>query len=413
MSRYLVLCAVVACGGSSTGTAFDAPPADTRQAVDGPPQCADAAPPTSAIDCTTQSCSPLSITNDPPSTNSGTFAGLLDPSVAHDPAVSGQLWLAYSWAHTVAGTDLQNNPIEMGVIETHLAASSNSGASFGDPAVLWPAVPTLDPEGSGQMGMMNSETPSIATITSGSTTTWYGAHLVYFQQAEQGYNPKYGTSWTIHVAAASSPAALGSAAATVLGVSTTAAVYAPNARLDVLAELPITQCSVLNNPTLFTQDGTLYLIVECIAVTGSDGIDAAHSTIQVFATTPSGAPTSWTWRHAGVLADHSLAIQLDADTIQQPDVSLARDGTPILIVSPATLDAGPGGAAVPLGCAVFDIASIDPPMLARDCADRFVMRSELTGSGWGLCTHDAAMTGGIITAKAPLSWSLATSGLQP
>jgi hypothetical protein len=230
-----------------------------------------------------------------------------------------------------------------------------------------------------------------------------------------GYNPKYATSWHVRIGAAASPAGLASAQEAVLGVSTTALVYQPNVRLDQLAGLPIQHCAMLNNPTLFARNQTLYLVVECLAFVGTTP-DYANTSMQVFATNPSGPPASWTWRYAGKLADHSIATQLGNDTILQPDVSLAADGTPIALFTPAHIDTSVQVGTVGDGCVAVELASIDPPVLQRDCAGNLVIRRRVTGAGVGACTHDRnSITGIVATSQGPASgnWKIHASGLRP
>src|SRR6266511_4151187 len=199
------------------------------------------------------------------------------------------------------------------------------------------------------------------------------------------------------------------------GVSTTAAVYRPNARLDELAGLPIARCAMLNNPTLFAKDGTLYLVVECLAFVGTT-LDLPNSSTQLFATAPGGSPSAWTWRHVGVLADHALAKELGDDTVQQPDVSLAADGTPILLVTPAHANPSVQVGTMGDGCVAVELASIDPPALARDCAGRAVIRARVSGARIGACTHDSASATGIVSTSQDApggNWKLRASGAHP
>jgi hypothetical protein len=221
----------------------------------------------------------------------------------------------------------------------------------------------------------------------------------------------------VRIGAATSPAGLTSAQPqeTVLGVSATAAAYQPNVRLDQLAGLPIQHCAMLNNPTLFTRNQTLYLVVECLAFVGTTP-DYPNTSTQVFATDPSGPPASWTWRYAGKLADHSIATQLGNDTILQPDVSLAADGTAIALFTPAHIDTSFQVGTVGDGCVAIELASIDPPVLKRDCAGNLVIRRRVTGTGVGACTHDRnAVTGIVATSQGPAggNWMIRASGLRP
>ncbi len=379
------------------------------------PPCVDATVAGPAIDCGGARCPVIAVAGDAPAGSPGTFRGYADPTIAHDPAAAPRVWLAYSWPHLVPGRAPTGSPVLMAAVSTHLAHSADGGTTFSYVGDLWPAIPTTDPEGSAARGISSSETASLAAITSGGTVTWYGAHLRYFLEPQTGYHPKYATSWTVRIGAAVSPEQLATASEAVLGVSSTAAVYRPDVRLDELAGLPLARCALLNNPTLFAQDGTLYLIVECLAFVGTT-LDFAQSTTQVFATVPGGPPPSWTWRHAGMLADHGLARELGDETIQQPDVSLAADGRPIAIVTPAHADAAVEVGTVGDGCVALELRSIDPPALARDCSGRLVVRARIGGSGVGACTHDPRSATGIVAttqAAGGGSWMIHASGVRP
>jgi len=377
--------------------------------------CVDSTAATPMVDCGGARCSAIAITGDAPAGNPGSFRGYADPAIAHDPVAAQRVWLAYSWPHLVPGRALDGSGVLMAAVSTHLARSDDGGGTFSYVSELWRAIPTADPEGSGASGISSSETASLAAIASGGTVTWYGAHLRYFLEPETGYHPKYGTSWTVRIGAAASPQQLAAASEAVLGVSGTAPAYRPDARLDQLAGVPLARCAMLNNPTLFAKDGMLYLIVECLAFVGTT-LDFAQSTTQVFATVPGGPPSTWSWRHAGVLADHGLARELGGDTIQQPDVSLAADGRPIAIVTPAHHDAAVVVGTVGDGCVALELVSIDPPALARDCAGRVVVRARVGGSPIGACTHDTRSATGIVATSQAVgggSWMLHASGARP
>ena len=371
-------------------------------------------PPVPEIDCSVAGrCTAIAFAGDAIATNPGTFRGFADPSLTHDAATANRLWLAYSWPHAVSGRAVDGSAVQMAAVETHFARSDDGGANFSYVGILWPAVATLDPEGSGENGISSSETASLTSIVSAGTTTWFGAHLRYFLETKNGYYPKYSTSWHVRIGAAPTPGGLASAAETVLGVSTTASVYQPAQRLDQLAGLPIQDCAILNNPTLFASNDTLYLIVECLAFNGTTA-NLAGSSTQVFATTPNGVPASWVWRYAGKLADHALAVELSADAVQQPDVSLAADGKLIVLLTPAHTDATVGALAD--GCAALQLSSIDPPALARDSAGHVIVRGRIDGSGVGACTHDPMSATGVIATTQDAgggNWVVRASGLSP
>lgn len=408
--RYLLGLALVGCGGGSDATpdgSVDAPELDAAI-------CAPVSPTPTNCDAA-GTCPASTIANDAPFTGPGPFHGHADPTLLRDPADANRMWLGYSWPHVVQGTAPGGATVLMAAVENHLAVSNDNGATFTFVRDLWPAVSAADPEGSGETGMFSSETASFATITNGNTTTWYGAHLRYFLRPMNGYKPKYGTSWQVRIGAAASTSQLPGAPEAILGVSTTAAAYQPHARLDQLAGLPIQHCAMLNNPTLFAQQGTLYLVVECLAFVGQN-IDFANSTVQVFATVPGGAPATWTWRHAGKLADHDLAVELGSETIQQPDISLAQDGTPIFVITPAHADPDLAVGTAGDGCVAIELASIDPPMLKRDCAGKAVVRARVDGTQLKACTHDARSTTGLFGMSEDVAggnFTLRRTGVRP
>jgi hypothetical protein len=354
------------------------------------------------------------VSGDAPDNNFGSFRGYADPAVAHDPAAAGRVWLAYSWPHVLLGRAPDGTSVLMAAVSTHLARSDDDGASFAFVGEHWPAVRQADPEGSGENGVISSETPSLVAMDSGGEVTWYGAHLRYFQRPETGYHPVYATSWHVRIGAASSPPELATAEETVLGVSATSAVYRPDVRLDVLAGLPSTRCAMLNNPGLFVDGGTLYLVVECLAFVGTE-FDVGGSTTQVFATEPVGAPWEWVWRHTGMLADRTLARELGGDIIQQPELSRAADGTILFIGTPADEDLTVVVGTTGKGCVALEVESLEPPTLRRGCDGGPVSRASITGAGFGACTHDPVAFSGIVTTskRGDGNWRIHASGLRP
>lgn len=367
------------------------------------------------VDCGAGGCAAIAVIGDEPATTPGRFKGFADPSLAGDPTVPNRIWFAYSWPHIVGGMTPDSSPVQMAAVSTHLARSDDGGAAFTFVNELWPGIPTADPEGSGQFGLLASETASLTAIDNGGMVTWYGAHLRYFLEPETGYHPRYATSWTVQIGAAASPPALATAPEVVLGVTATSMAYAPDVRLDQLAGLPQQRCALLNNPTLFAQAGDLYLIVECLAFIGATP-DLARNTIQVFATTPTGTPSTWVFRYVGQLADSALAADYRAEVVQQPDVSRASDGTLMLLVTPASADTSVAVGQLGDGCVALELTSIDPPLLRRSPADDPVMLGRVTGTGTGACTYSAASSTGILLAEQGTSqriWSVLISGLMP
>jgi len=372
-----------------------------------------------SVDCDAEGeCPRIAILDDQPSTGLGTFHGYADSAIAHDLEVPDRLWLAYSWLDITTGTDPEGESVLMATVSSHLARSDDRGATFNFVHELYPAIPLADPEGSGENGILSSETVSLTAMRSDGDVTWFGAHLRYFLRPIRGYNPNYATSWTVRIGAASSPDQLGNTEVveneTVLGVSMTSASYNPNVQLDKLAKLPIQHCAMVNNPALFAQNGSLYLIVECLAFVGSDS-DFNNSTLQVFGTAPTGNPQTWVWRHVGKLSDHSLAEEFGVDTILQPEVTLAADGSLMLIVTPANIDTSLQVRTRGDGCVAIELDSLDPPMIKRDTEGHSVVRANIEGEGFCACSYDSTSATGIL---AQVQWeghfyTMHATGLRP
>src|SRR5262245_32222594 len=156
--------------------------------------CCDALSAAATVDCGGSSCRAIVVSGHAPAATPGTFRGFADPSIARDPSAPGRVWLAYSWPHLVSGRAPNGSSVMMAAVSTHLARSDDGGSTFAHAGELWPAIPTTDPEGGGQHGIVSSETASLVAMASGGTVTWYGAHLRYFLEPRTGYFPKYATS---------------------------------------------------------------------------------------------------------------------------------------------------------------------------------------------------------------------------
>ncbi len=386
-------------GGSRAGPDGAGPDATT----DGTLDASGCLPPAEPQRETCADCPTLSIENDPPAAGHQWFFGYADPTLAADSTVPGRVWLAYSWPHVVDATDDQGNPIQVALVETHLAVSEDGGESFHFVGVLFPSTPTPDPEGRSADGWFDSETPSLVHMPVDGAEKWIIARLHYFQQPIQGYHPRYGTGWMVRIEMADSPEELGGQAAlneaAVLGVSTTASVYHPTERLDLLAGLPWKQCAMVNNPALFAKDNTLYLAVDCLAFTGTPPdmeSDWDHQTVQLFATEPAGPPSSWQWRHVGALGGKELAERLGGQLLQQPELEEGSNGQAFFLVTLAEPDPSVVVGTAPLGCVAVEVASLEPPSLAEHCNGNLRVLARLDHRELGACTYDPNSATGML-----------------
>ncbi len=382
----------VACDGGSGDAATTPPPAPL------------------AVDCSrgTTACTPISISGDTVAATP-TFSGFADPALRADPTLANGVWMAYSRLGGKPATGAGGAPVGVPVVATHLARSDDGGASWRLEAKLWDSPLVADPEALGPASYFGSETPSLAVKRVGTQTTWYSVRLSYFLAPVSAYSPRYASSWTVRVAAAqaASPAALVGAPETVLGTTTTAAAYGAHLRLNSLSPA-LAACGLWNNPAITWHGERLHLITECVEFDGA-ATSATRSRIVVFSTDASGAPSTWSWRYAGVLADFATAQAFGGQRLVSADVSSGRDGQLQLTV------AVHGGSTGDVGqsCQVLELASLDPPALARDGAGRLVVRATQTATAdpsWhtGACTYDAAAATGLITVVA----NRAGGGLQ-
>jgi hypothetical protein len=263
----------------------------------------------------------------------------------------------------------------------------------------------------GATGFLNSEVVSLAPDDTSPAGGWYSVRLHYFTDG----SPK-ATSFTLRVGSAPSPELLATAEEAVLGSVATHPYFQPDLDLTSLSR-ELQRCT-WNDPALLMRQGTLYLATQCMVYRGLEE-QPDEQFIAVFATNPDGRPRSWTWRYLGKLAGHEEAQELGGEMLQQTDLAVGRDGALLAIVSAAR-------PSTPLsthfGCRAVEIASVDPPRLARDAAGRLRVRASVTVTdqppfGPGACGYDAQSATGILivrrTVQPELVVTLNASRLRP
>lgn len=412
-SSSLLACALLGCGSDPSTPPDDATPADavsdasdTVDIVDSSPEVSSdgsadgcVSPPAPlARSCPKGTCTDFTLTGDVhAAVSTGSFFhGFADPSLRAD-ALAHRLWVAYSWPHETNAVGA-GGPVAMDVIASHYAHSDDGGDTWSFDGTLWPEVAAANPDGSGEMGFFDSETPSLAPATKDASTTWYSVRLHYWVKPVAGFAPDVST-FTLHVAHASSVAELGAAPEQRFGTA-----FTPAGLLDVdLNSLSpsLADCSFWNDPAVFFDGGTLYLAAECLVYQAGKAIDDKERVVLFASATPDELPTA-TWRYVGVLADHAIARELGDDELMQVDLAHTMDGKIVVMMTPSHSTAT--GQQVHQGCRAIELASLDPPVMARRCG-ALVVRASVTAedipSGTGSCGYDPTSTTGIVLARRP------------
>ncbi len=379
--RSFILAALLGCGhpgaGSPDTPAADTPAADTRSSDAG----------LTTLDCVANdpACPELAIMGDSPSGEA--FTGFADPTIRRDGA---RLWLAYSSAHTTPAD----------VIDVRLAHSDDEGATWQFDTVLWPTVQVTNPI-TNTANYTSSEVANLATDGAG---TWYGIRATYLVDPAKAQYAQPGTSG-MTITTASSPSGLATAPSALLGSTLTNAKMNPAVDLHALSPA-LAHCDLFNEPALIVRGGTLYLLAQCLSYNGLT-YDPSSDFYAVFATQPSGAPATWTWRYAGAFGTHADAEALDGHTYWvQLDIATALDGTLLAIVTPSEFDTA-DVVDIHFGCRAIELAALDPPVLARDATGAPVLRASVTASdlaqpdgyGPGACSYDPSSTTGILLVR--------------
>ncbi|MGH7710456.1 MAG: sialidase family protein, partial [Gemmatimonadaceae bacterium] len=369
---------------------------------------------TLTIDCTAANpaCPEIPISGDAPyrlpDGSTSPVRGYADPSLRRDPA-TGTLWLAYSWPHLDFTPGTNTGTVN---VDSHLARSVDGGLTWQFVRPLWLGVPTVDDVG--QSGYFNQETVSLAVRSAPTGSVWYSMRHRYFTRA--GSDPRI-TSFTINAATASSPELLVQAEEAQLGGDLTSAFWRVDFNLASLAA-DLRGCTFFD-PGIIWHNNALYLATQCILY-GASGEAPERQFVAVFSTTAQGTARTWTWRYLGKLATYTDAVALGGQTLLQTDLALGNDGTLLAIFSPSRPNTP---VADHFGCRVVEIASLDPPRLARDLTGALRVRVVVTATdqlptGPAACGYDPASATGLLIVRRDqsrnqLAVTLNRTGLKP
>ncbi|MCB9790595.1 exo-alpha-sialidase [Candidatus Nomurabacteria bacterium] len=367
------------------------------------------------VDCVAGSskCPELTISGDSlaklPNGELSYFKGFADPSIRSDP-VSRKLWLAYSWPNIHAKSKTEVVP----GVDIHLASSSDGGDTWTYEGALWDSKEDNNVV-NGESGYTDNEVVNLLPVEDAGEVTWYAVRIQYFLPTDGGFKKRPVTSFRLKIGKASSPLGLSSAEMQTLGAVKSDQRWGIDQNLSDLSS-DAQKCQFWNEPSLYYEDGRLYLVVRCLAFT-LFGLqpDAAKSDQMVFYTDPSGDAKNWKWTYVGILAGNNEAKEFGADGITQVDIVKGEDGALLAVFSPDRYDSSTKDF-IHYGCRVVEINPMSDPGFKRDSDGNLIIRaavntSDLSEIGPGACSYDPeSSTGIIITRREKTSTSL-TAGL--
>ncbi|MGB5630080.1 MAG: sialidase family protein, partial [Woeseiaceae bacterium] len=345
-------------------------------------------------------CPEVTIIGDPHSEVNGVsdpFRGYGDPSLEYD-ATTGTLWLAYSWLNTQVSNAGPPVVFDLGV-RTRLARSDDNGASF----TFVRAVNEMQMEAHPDTGVMGWSTHEVSTLVKEPSGAWQILWLKYFNPFGTVTDVDERQEFLYWRTTAATPDLLGDNSV-VWGKS---AATSPSwgAPIDFNAIPELADCVLQTEPGLFAFNGETYLATSCLVVDAT-GRRTDLERIELLRQTPSG------YDYVGTVLDGQDAADLGVDTIEQADLSVARDGSIILVATPIILSADPGHQ----GCIVFSFDDFAAASIARDTSGAAIPRAVITADGNslgpGLCTYDANSNTGVLLVITTVTGSGATTDVE-
>jgi hypothetical protein len=391
-----LLATLVACGGGSAAPSL--PPV-----VDSPP----AGP--LLFHCSKDAtCPELLVGGDPFSEinmSPDPFRGYGDPSLEYD-ASTGTLWMAYSWLNVQISDPTPPAVFDLGV-RTHLARSDDDGNTFTFVRAVNDMQIEAHPD-SGVLGWSTHEVPSLVQEAGGG---WQMLWLKYFNPLGTVTGVDERQQFLYWRSNAAAPEQLGDNSEVWATALEASASWGAPIRFNDIPELA--DCVVQTEPGLFSVNNETYLATSCL-VTDANGRRPDLERLVLLRQTANG------YAFVGNILDAGDAADLGADVIQQADITLARDGSVLLIVTPIILDADPSHQ----GCIVFEFDDIQSAMISRDATGRAVPRTIITadgnGLGPGLCSYDANSATGVLLVITTVTqngmdieFSLRATGVHP
>jgi len=393
-----VTAALAACGGGGGSSGTNQPPVASPPPM-GPVQ----------FHCSKDSlCPELMVAGDPFSELNmapDPFRGYGDPSLEYDPATD-TLWMSYSWLNILISDPGPPVEFDLGV-RTHLARSDDGGNTF----TFVRAVNETQMEAHPDTGVMGWSMHEVSTIVQEPAGTWQLLWFKYFEPFGSVTGVDERQEFLYWRTTAAAPDQLGNNSEVWGTALATSPAWGAPINFNDIPEL--SDCAAQTEPALFAFNNETYLATSCVTADGS-GRRPDLERLVLLRQTASG------YIYVGVLLDAQDATDLGVDVIQQADISVARDGSIILIVTPIILNADPSHQ----GCVVFDFADFATATLKRDgngsAIPRTVITADGNGLGPGLCTYDANSDTGVLLVittvtqnGTDIEFSLRATGVHP
>jgi hypothetical protein len=333
------------------------------------------------------------------------FRGYGDPSLEYDPT-TGTLWLAYSWLNIEISDPGPPVVFDLGV-RTHLARSDDNGNSF----TFVRSVNDMGMEAHPDTGVMGWSVHEVSTLAKEPSGDWQLLWFKYFNPFGTVTGVDERQEYLYWRTIATTPDQLGD----VSEVWARALATSPSwgALIDFNDIVELADCATLTEPGLFVFNSETYLASSCLIVDAT-GRRADLERLVLLKQTAVG------YTYVGDILDAQDAADLGVDVIQQADISVARDGSIVLIVTPIILNADPSHQ----GCVVFEFDDFAAGTLVRDgngrAVPRTVISSDGNGLGPGLCTYDANSDTGVLLVittvtnnGTDIEFSLRATGVHP
>jgi len=333
------------------------------------------------------------------------FRGYGDPSLEFDEPTN-TLWLTYSWLNVLISDP--NPPVEFDLgVRTHLAKSVDGGNSFEFVKEINTPVIEAHPD----TGVQGWSTHEVPTLLKQPDESWQLLWFKYFNPLGTIAGVDERQEFLYWRTLSGTPEDLGTSSEVWARAAAASASW--NAPIDLNSITEISDCTVMTEPALFTLNDEIYLTSSCLVVDSTGRRTDLERLVLL-------KEVNNSYEFVGTILDGTDAADLGVDVIQQADISVARDGTIIMIVTPIILANDPDHQ----GCIVYEFDNFSNASIKRGSNGQALARNIITadgnGLGPGLCTYDAASDSGVMLVIVTVSqngndveFSLRATGVHP